>query len=138
MEILTTCCNIFLLKSLSDGILDFLWKKVKNPNEHQVYRKAAVCYMASFIVRAKYISIRLVIPSLMLNITNAVHFITKAHRCEASRGVRRTRSITSTAIIQCVRFNSSSRDLSWFHPTHIPNTQKRKSPPFKIKLTSDI
>ncbi|XP_067941269.1 RNA polymerase I-specific transcription initiation factor RRN3-like [Watersipora subatra] len=60
------CCHtqyllfylVSLKQNLADGFMDYLWKKVKNPNEHQVYRKAAICYLASFIVRAKFVSIR--------------------------------------------------------------------------------
>lgn len=49
-----------LRQNLADGFMDYLWKKVKNPNEYQVNRRAAVCYLASFIVRAQYVSTRYV------------------------------------------------------------------------------
>jgi len=48
--------------------MDYLWKKVKNPNEDKIYRIYAISYLASFVVRASYVSVRYVLwvglPSL--------------------------------------------------------------------------
>lgn len=49
-----------LKQELSDGFLDYLWKKVQNPNIAPAYRQIAAFYIGSFLARAKYISIRLV------------------------------------------------------------------------------
>lgn len=42
---------------LAEGFLDYLWKKVQDPNTEMVFRQAAVAYMASFLARAKFISL---------------------------------------------------------------------------------
>ncbi|KAF6029676.1 RRN3 [Bugula neritina] len=47
-----------LKPSLADGFMDYLWKKVKNPNEDKIYRIYAISYLASFVVRASYVSVR--------------------------------------------------------------------------------
>ncbi|KAK2166884.1 hypothetical protein LSH36_34g08138 [Paralvinella palmiformis] len=44
-------------EALSEGFLDYLWKKVQDPNTQVLFRQAAVAYMASFLARAKFISI---------------------------------------------------------------------------------
>ncbi|XP_076309467.1 RNA polymerase I-specific transcription initiation factor RRN3 homolog Tif-IA [Tachypleus tridentatus] len=42
---------------ISDGFLDYLWKKVQNPNTPCVIRQASACYIGSLLARATYISL---------------------------------------------------------------------------------
>lgn len=48
-------CN--LKQELCDGFLDYLWKKVQNPNAAPVLRQISAFYIGSFLSRAKYINI---------------------------------------------------------------------------------
>ncbi|XP_070855389.1 RNA polymerase I-specific transcription initiation factor RRN3-like isoform X2 [Drosophila suzukii] len=45
----------------SEAFLDLLWKKVQNPNISVIIRHAAVGYMASFLSRARFLPLRMVI-----------------------------------------------------------------------------
>lgn len=45
---------------LVTGFLDYLWKKVCNPNTQSIFRQAAVAYIASMLARAKYIPLETV------------------------------------------------------------------------------
>lgn len=45
---------------LSDGFIDYLWKKVQNPMIGPVFRQLSSFYIGSFLARAKYINIRYV------------------------------------------------------------------------------
>ncbi|XP_033121712.1 RNA polymerase I-specific transcription initiation factor RRN3-like isoform X1 [Anneissia japonica] len=59
------CCHVqffmFFICSfrqgLSDLFLDYLWKKIENPNTSQIVRQAAASYVASFLSRAKFVPI---------------------------------------------------------------------------------
>lgn len=42
---------------LSDGFIDYLWKKVQNPMIGPVFRQISSFYIGSFLARAKYINI---------------------------------------------------------------------------------
>ncbi|XP_074648760.1 RNA polymerase I-specific transcription initiation factor RRN3-like [Tubulanus polymorphus] len=42
---------------LADGFIDYLWKKVKNPNTQPIYRQAAVAYMCGLISRGLFVPI---------------------------------------------------------------------------------
>ncbi|XP_064636420.1 RNA polymerase I-specific transcription initiation factor RRN3-like [Lineus longissimus] len=44
-------------QQLSDGFVDYLWKKVKDPNMQPIFRQSAVAYLASYVARAKYVSV---------------------------------------------------------------------------------
>ena len=43
------------LQPLSEGFIDYLWKKVTNPNTPVMVRQAAVAYLGGFIARANYL-----------------------------------------------------------------------------------
>ncbi|XP_043949733.1 RNA polymerase I-specific transcription initiation factor RRN3 isoform X4 [Drosophila biarmipes] len=45
----------------SESFLDLLWKKVQNPNISAIIRHTAVGYMASFLSRARFLPLRIVI-----------------------------------------------------------------------------
>lgn len=47
-----------LKQDLCDGFLDYLWKKVQNPNVAPVFRQISAFFIGSFLSRAKYIGIR--------------------------------------------------------------------------------
>ena len=51
---------------LSDGFIDYLWKKVQNPTIGPVFRQISSFYIGSFLARAKYISIRYVYQFMKL------------------------------------------------------------------------
>ncbi|ESP01454.1 hypothetical protein LOTGIDRAFT_212940 [Lottia gigantea] len=51
---------------LADGMLDYLWKIVQNPNTPIIFRQSAVSYMSSLLSRALYIPILTVISCLDL------------------------------------------------------------------------
>ncbi|XP_052818391.1 RNA polymerase I-specific transcription initiation factor RRN3-like [Mya arenaria] len=63
-----------LKTELCDGFLDYLWKRVQNPNVHSVYRQTAVTYMGSLLARAKFINIRTVMRTLELMMTWAHNY----------------------------------------------------------------
>ncbi|GFN78288.1 RNA polymerase i-specific transcription initiation factor rrn3-like [Plakobranchus ocellatus] len=44
-----------LKEALSDGFIDFLWKKVIDPSAQCIYRQTAACYIGSFVTRASYL-----------------------------------------------------------------------------------
>ncbi|XP_054713372.1 RNA polymerase I-specific transcription initiation factor RRN3-like [Uloborus diversus] len=46
-----------LKQELHEGFLDFLWKKVQNPNISSEFRQIASFYIGSLLARAKYINI---------------------------------------------------------------------------------
>ncbi len=50
--------------NLYEGFIDYLWKKVQDPNQQPVFRQAAVSYVASLLARAKYINLSIVKASL--------------------------------------------------------------------------
>lgn len=51
-------CVCERFQALAEGFLDYLWKKLQNPNTQVVFRQAAVAYIASFLARAKHVNIR--------------------------------------------------------------------------------
>lgn len=42
-------------EALSDGFIDYLWKKVTDPSAQCVYRQTAACYIGSFVTRAAFL-----------------------------------------------------------------------------------
>ncbi|KAK3769160.1 hypothetical protein RRG08_014023 [Elysia crispata] len=42
-------------EALSDGFVDYLWKKVTDPTAQCVYRQTAACYIGSFVTRAAFL-----------------------------------------------------------------------------------
>ncbi|GBN59979.1 RNA polymerase I-specific transcription initiation factor RRN3 [Araneus ventricosus] len=67
-----------LKQDLCIGFLDYLWKKVQNPNVAPVFRQIAAFYIGSFLSRAKYISISTVTECLDL-MCNWIHRYIDAH-----------------------------------------------------------
>ncbi|XP_013415248.1 RNA polymerase I-specific transcription initiation factor RRN3 [Lingula anatina] len=55
-----------LKQALCDGFIDYLWKKVQNPNTEPVFRQAAVAYIASIMARGKFVAISTVMDCLKL------------------------------------------------------------------------
>ena len=47
-----------MFQALAEGFIDYLWKKVQDPNAQVVFRQTAVAYLASLCARAMYIPIR--------------------------------------------------------------------------------
>ncbi|GFR84213.1 RNA polymerase I-specific transcription initiation factor RRN3-like [Elysia marginata] len=45
-------------EALSDGFIDYLWKKVTDPTAQCVYRQTAACYIGSFVTRAAFLPLR--------------------------------------------------------------------------------
>ncbi|BFZ02623.1 hypothetical protein BsWGS_05662 [Bradybaena similaris] len=43
---------------LSDGFIDYLWKKVTDPSAESLYRQSAAYYIGSFITRANFLSVK--------------------------------------------------------------------------------
>lgn len=63
---------------LSDGFIDYLWKKVQNPSIGPVFRQISSFYIGSFLARAKYISIRFVYLFIkLLNLLSIYYVIIK-------------------------------------------------------------
>lgn len=68
------CCYVQYLmfhicsfkQELSEGFLDYLWKKVQNPSLGSFYRQIAAFYIGSFLARAKYITVHTVTACLEL------------------------------------------------------------------------
>lgn len=54
------------MQALADGFLDYLWKKVQNPNTSSVMRQAAAFYIGSFLARAKFVPLSTVRDCLSL------------------------------------------------------------------------
>lgn len=46
-----------LSKTFAEGFVNFLWEKLENPATEPIYRQLAAMYVASFLARAKYVSI---------------------------------------------------------------------------------
>lgn len=59
------CCHVQFLMfyicsfrtALCDGFLDYLWKRVTDPNTPPILRQSAVSYIGSYLARASYISV---------------------------------------------------------------------------------
>ncbi|CAH1399396.1 unnamed protein product [Nezara viridula] len=62
----------FKKPTLGSNFLQMLWKKVSNANVPPVIRQASVCYIASILTRAKYISL-LVVKDLVSEMANWLH-----------------------------------------------------------------
>ncbi|KAI0230182.1 RNA polymerase I-specific transcription initiation factor RRN3 [Lamellibrachia satsuma] len=71
-------------KALAEGFLDYLWKKLQNPNTQVVFRQAAVAYIASFLARAKHVNISTVRVCLDLMAAWAHRYITEASYTSSS------------------------------------------------------
>ncbi|CAL1267519.1 unnamed protein product [Larinioides sclopetarius] len=67
-----------LKQDLCIGFVDYLWKKVQNPNVAPVFRQISAFYIGSFLSRAKYISISTVTECLDL-MCNWIHRYIDAH-----------------------------------------------------------
>ncbi|KAG8184417.1 hypothetical protein JTE90_004587 [Oedothorax gibbosus] len=67
-----------LKQELCDGFLDYLWKKVQNPNVAPVFRQISAFFIGSFLSRAKYICISTVTACLNL-MCNWIHRYIDAH-----------------------------------------------------------
>ncbi|KAK2185321.1 hypothetical protein NP493_240g02006 [Ridgeia piscesae] len=65
-------------EALVEGFLDYLWKKLQDPNTQVVFRQAAVAYIASFLARAKHINISTVRVCLDLMVAWAHKYISEA------------------------------------------------------------
>ncbi|KAJ8319417.1 hypothetical protein KUTeg_004508 [Tegillarca granosa] len=55
-----------LLQAICEGFLDFLWKKVKDPNTQTIFRQIAVSYMSSLISRGMFVPLSTVTACLDL------------------------------------------------------------------------
>lgn len=62
----------FKKPTLSSNFLQTLWKKVSNANVPPVIRQASVCYIASILTRAKYISL-LVVKDMVSEMADWLH-----------------------------------------------------------------
>ncbi len=54
---------------LSEGFIDYLWKKFSNPLSCQVTKQICTYYIGSFLARAKYININTCVATLTLIVT---------------------------------------------------------------------
>jgi RNA polymerase I-specific transcription initiation factor RRN3 len=52
--------------TLSEAFLDYLWKKFSNPNTCPITRQLCAYYIGSYISRAQYLNINLILASLQL------------------------------------------------------------------------
>ncbi|XP_064478637.1 RNA polymerase I-specific transcription initiation factor RRN3-like [Ornithodoros turicata] len=80
------CCHLqfvmFYLSSLKpallEGFLDYLWKKVQNPNTAPVIRQAAAFYIGSLLARGKFVPLSTVQDCLAL-LCKWAHFYVTSH-----------------------------------------------------------
>ena len=63
--------------NLSEGFLDYLWKKFSNPNTCPITRQLCTYYIGSFLSRANYIPLNTVIASMQLMCTWLHNYIDK-------------------------------------------------------------
>lgn len=88
---------MFLLCSfkptLAQGFLDFLWKKVIDPNVPAVIRRTCVAYIAGLLARALYIDIP-TLKSVLQQLTNWIHtYISTQDGLECVNSDLRTHSV---------------------------------------------
>lgn len=57
---------------LFEGFVDYLWKRVTNPNEATIVRQVSICYLGSFVCRAAYVNIS-VVKDLLTLMCNWLH-----------------------------------------------------------------
>lgn len=62
---------------LSEGYLDYLWKKFSNPNTCPITRQLCTYYIGSYLSRANYIPLNTIIASMQLMITWLHNYIDK-------------------------------------------------------------
>jgi RNA polymerase I-specific transcription initiation factor RRN3 len=63
--------------NLSEGFLDYLWKKFSNPNTCPITRQLCTYYIGSFLSRANYIPLSTVIASMQLMCTWLHNYVDK-------------------------------------------------------------
>ena len=78
--------------NLSEGFLDYLWKKFSNPNTCPITRQLCTYYIGSFLSRANYIPLNTIIASMQLMCTWLLNYIDKvdASKCYPSIDLHRT------------------------------------------------
>ena len=62
--------------ALVDGFIDYLWKKLQDPNTQPIFRQAAVAYLGSLVSRAKYIDVLIVKPVIEMLISWIHRYLT--------------------------------------------------------------
>lgn len=50
-------CLCSYKSTITEGFLNYLWKKVNSPNVASVYRQTAVIYIGSLVARATFIPV---------------------------------------------------------------------------------
>jgi RNA polymerase I-specific transcription initiation factor RRN3 len=63
--------------NLSEGFLDYLWKKFSNPNTCPITRQLCTYYIGSFLSRANYIPLNTITASMHLMCTWLLNYIDK-------------------------------------------------------------
>ncbi|KAK3586143.1 hypothetical protein CHS0354_033267 [Potamilus streckersoni] len=59
-------------ESICEGFLDYLWKKVQDPNTAAIFRQVTVAYMGSLLARGKFVPLSMVKTCLGI-MTNWIH-----------------------------------------------------------------
>ncbi|XP_066907674.1 RNA polymerase I-specific transcription initiation factor RRN3 [Halyomorpha halys] len=85
----------FKKPTLGSNFLQMLWKKVSNANVAPVIRQASVCYIASLLTRAKYISL-LVVKDMVSEMANWLHSYVDNHDGSSSCFDHRVHSVFYT------------------------------------------